>query len=179
MGVIMSSVAFLEAAINELFLDANDDHLSYVSELGPDKVRVLKEAWPEIKAEQEIVKKYRRAHGLLRDTELQDLENLFRITGLLVKLRNELTHYKPVTRTVGDRDGLSKWPRILEDELPRLFDSNPLAAGHPFVPDGCLGAGGATWAVETAERFATEFFGSIGLQPNFMRVSFETTDQDS
>ena len=180
MGSIMSSVAFLEAAINELFIDAADGHLSCVGELVPDKVKVLKDGWAGIENQLGTINKYQRAHRLLEVTGSPALENLFRLTRLLVDLRHELTHHKPVTRVAGDRYELSSRIRSLENDLPKLFVRNAFVTTEtPFVPDGCLGAGGATWAVKTAERFATEFFGSIGLQPNFMRVSFQTTDQDS
>jgi hypothetical protein len=179
MGAIMLSVAFLEAAINELFLDANDGHLPCVGDFGLDKVRVLKEAWSEIQKHPEMLLKYRRAHHLLKEREIEDLENRLRPAHLLVKLRNELTHYKPVTRTFGELDGLLNRTRVLESDLPGLFVPNQLVAeGTPLVPDGCLGADGAAWAVRSAEELASGFFTSIGLRPNFMQASCETPDQD-
>ena len=47
------------------------------------------------------------------------------------------------------------------------------------LPDKCLGAGCTVWAVTAVNWFASEFFGRLGLQPNFQRVSFASPEGTS
>jgi hypothetical protein len=45
-------------------------------------------------------------------------------------------------------------------------------SNNPYRPDKCLGVGCAGWAVKAVEDFANEFFATVGVQPNYQRVTF-------
>jgi len=62
-GAVLSSVAFLEAAINEVFDDIADGHDSYVGPLSAETKKCLASLWTGDKSieRESILKKYREA----------------------------------------------------------------------------------------------------------------------
>jgi hypothetical protein len=170
-NTILSAVAFLEAAINELFQDASDAHPSYVQSLKKEGLAALADAWDDGADWLNILTKYQLACRLVGVQAFDRGVEPFQSAKLLIQLRNALVHYKPSSRSAGDETSL-------EQGLSAKFAPNHLmegSPGNPYFPDKCLGAGCTMWAVYTVEQFATEFFARIGVQPNFQRSQHRGT----
>ena len=114
-----------------------------------------------------ILKKYQFALKFAQQPIFIKNEPPYKDVGLLIRLRNELVHYKP--ETLGGTD-----IHDLQGELETKFPINALMAnsGNPFFPDKCLGYGCAKWALISSKTFADEFFNKLGLTPHYKRASF-------
>lgn len=163
---IFSAVAFLEAAINELFQDIVDGHESYVVGLDIDGRRELSDYW--LKKRPSLLEKYAKALTCLRKCPFDRNHPPYSTAQLVVRLRNALVHYKPKSLGGGVEHDLAK-------ELAEKFMDNGLmnGSGNPWFPNKCLGHGCAEWAVRSATVFADEFFRRIGVKPNYQRVEFK------
>jgi hypothetical protein len=172
---ILSCVAFLEAAINELFQDAADGHMSYVGSLPPEAIKSLAGAWAQGVDRLGLLQKYQMACHLARLDHVDAGTEPFQSASQVVRIRNTLVHYKPESLSAEDSSSL-------ERALSTRFPQNPLMAGaqgNPYFPDKCFGAGCAAWAVDAVTRFATTFFARLGIQPNFQRVNFSLSRVNS
>lgn len=168
-NAIFSAVAFLEAAINELFQDAFDDHLAYIAPLDPAVRSSLAEFW-RIIAEHNVharsrfgtTEKYEIALALTHCDGIDHDSELHRNVRLTIRLQNALVHYKPSTLMQIDKSGF-------EEELHGKFPLNPLMTGaeNPFFPDKALGSGCARWSTDVCRAYADAFFAEIGLTPNY------------
>jgi hypothetical protein len=161
----------MEAAVNELFKDAFDRHQPYIEPLDPEVQALLAKLWDwtegRNKAPFSVLDKYEIALVLARKEPIRRDGQLFENARLLVRLRNELMHYKP--QTLGESD-----MRGLDRSLAGRFAPNKLmsGAGNPFFPDHCLGRGCAQWAVASSGSYTDAFFAKLGIVPNYQRVDF-------
>lgn len=73
---------------------------------------------------------------------------------LVVRLRNELVHFKP--KSLGGD---------IKHRLTRQLRGK--------FPDKCLGYDCAKWATTSAIKFADEFFATIDVEPNYQRIEFK------
>jgi len=157
-GAILAAVAALEAATNELLLDAveNSKRLSHMDA----KVRAaLAAKWPKIERNS-ILSKYqfilRIATGKVMDKGAEP----YHAADCLVTLRNALVHFKPEWDTNLDHHAK------IEDQLRGRFPECPwFDSGNAFFPKRCLGYGCARWSTETALALATEFSTRLSLDP--------------
>jgi hypothetical protein len=168
MSAVSSSVAFLEAAINEVFDDIVDRHDPYVGSLLANYKLLLGAVWSLGGAEKfSMLDKYQAAlqcvNGATFDKGAQPYQNAM----LLVRLRNRLVHARPETRESGYLDDLDR-------ALIKKFSPHGRMAGmgNPYYADHCLSAGCADWSVLSALNFADEFFKRLGVKPNYQRVDF-------
>ncbi len=170
---VVSSAAFLEAAINEVLKDAADAHHSYVGELESDGLRRLKRLWDKTEGPEgrriPMLKKYQQALVACSRQPFTEGQFPHQDAATLVHLRNHLLHFKPRTATAYDEQALQ---RHLAGKF-RLNSLIPEPCGNPFFPDKCLGAGCAQWAVDSALGLADEFFSRLGVVPNYQRVDFK------
>lgn len=171
MNAILSSVAFAEAAVNELYQDASDCHHSYVSELDQRHILLLSDYWnmTEIqnKSHISLLDKFQLAL-LFCDKEVFDKgANPYQDVQMVVNLRNAIVHFKPESISASDDHRLST-------KLKNKFPENQLMreSGNPYFPDKCLGFGCALWAWKSTENFVDSFFSRLGIVPNFKRVKF-------
>jgi len=166
---ILSSVSFMEAAVNELFQDASDNHDSYIKSLSTDKIASLSGFLGTTEEHKlSVVEKYNRALKLCKIQQFDKGSNPYQKADLVTKLRNVIVHYRPETRYA---DETSKLERLLNGK----FDLNPLITteGNPLFPDRFLGSNCAIWARDSCKLLADEFFSKLGIKPNYQRVSFE------
>ena len=168
---VLSSVAFLEAAINELFQDAYDEHQIYINSLAPTVIQELATYWAntEMKGKHKsTLVKYKQALIISDSEKMIEDENPYEDTRLLIELRNFLTHYKP--KSVGG-DSSHK----IEDILKGKFGLNKKyeKSGNPDFPDKMLGKECAKWGLTSVKDFADEFFRRIDIQPNYQKVDFD------
>lgn len=166
---ILSAVAFLEAAINEVYDDLADEHESYVALLSDTTKRLLNGLWSgdENVERWRVLEKYRVALLCAGKPAFDKGGQPHQAAALLVRLRNRLIHARPKTRESADLDNLDLALRASFQPHRRMASS-----ANPYFPDKCLGAGCAEWAVLSARKFADEFFSRLGIQPNYQRVNF-------
>jgi len=81
-------------------------------------------------------------------------------TGVLIALRDEITHYKTEWR---DRASVS---RKLKSMLKSCIKLNPFKCGNIFFPEQCVSAESAAWAVTTAYDFMATFANRTGVRRN-------------
>lgn len=169
---LLSSVAFLEAVINELYQDAFDQHSSYLSMLSQGIRDLRADFWAmteeENKSPISILDKYQLALRFCGKEPFKKGESPYQEVDSIVKIRNALTHYKP--QSLGG-DNIYR----LEGRLRGKFRENKLmsGSGNPYFPDKVLGRGCADWAVTSVRKFADKFFSEIEVIPNYQRVSFD------
>lgn len=172
---ILSSVAFAEAAINEVFQDAADGHSSYISKLPENQIEILSDYWnmTEMKNKSHIstLDKYQLALRFCGVPPFDTGQNPYQDAYTLIRLRNALVHYKPESISVDDPHRLSK-------QLVSKFPENKLMGNsrNPFFPDRCLGYGCTKWASSAIEDFTDSFFDAIGIIPNYRVVDSLATD---
>jgi hypothetical protein len=169
-GAVLSSTAFLEAAINEVFADAADQRDNEVKKRLPeDTVRLLADMWrlgvPRT-SRYKVLEKYQIALTLARHPKLAEGRQPYQDTALLVDLRNALTHAEPETSVhstpaIGPAAALHKFEKQLRTKFPESALFAP--GGNAYFPDKCLGHGCAEWSVTTALAFADDFFKRTGL----------------
>lgn len=173
---IFSAVGFLEGAINELYQDVADSHESYVANLDGDSTRLMSDFWRDTNEGRSCsaLIKYQIVLTFLRKPQFERGRSPYQDAALVVKLRNELVHYKP--KTLG---GDLEHP--LAGELQNKFEGNALmtGSGNPWFPGKCLGHGCAEWAVRSVIAFADDFFGRIGVQPNYQRAQFQPSPDEA
>lgn len=181
MGAVLSSVAFLEAAVNELYADAADEsHPSeimrsigegYAMELPKDVRGILAGLWntDRFRMGARTLEKYEVALTAAGGEEFDRGSQPYQDVALLLKLRNALVHFEPASHHEGDAE-----PTGLEQKLSGRFAPNALATSPdnplgsdpllPFLPDKCLGYGCALWALGSSVAFTERFFSRMGLK---------------
>ena len=185
-GTVLSTVAFLEATVNEMFTDAlesfSDGPLKGLDTSGgPLKgldtsvVRRLGELW-KLKvprtASFKILQKYNIALTATDHLPMDPGRNPAQDVNLLVKLRNALIHYEPETFQIAETPEADEDPHRLEPMLKGKFPLNQLTekSGNHFFPTKCLGHGCADWAVQSSISFVREFSKAMGTTPIFEHV---------
>lgn len=169
---VLTSVAFLEAAINELFIDIchSPNHPSSAA-LGAEVAQMFRSVW-DLDARKRgrfaILDKYDFALILAGRSSLDRGSHSMGDVHSLIDLRNSLTHCEPewvdVVFSARVGDGLRPAEQRLGKKLARKFAPNPLATdGLPFFPAKCLGFGCASWALRTCTIFFTLFFNQLGI----------------
>lgn len=184
MGAVLSSVAFLEAAVNELYADTADDtHLDevmrdigegYAMDMPKDLRGLLAGLWntDRFRIGARTLERYQIALKAAGAKGFEKGSAPYQDVALLIQLRNALIHFEPASHHEGGEE-----PTGLEAKLSGKFPLNPLAAhpinplGNdpllPFLPDKCLGHGCALWALTSSVAFTEEFFSRVGLKATY------------
>jgi hypothetical protein len=157
-GAVVFAAAFLEASINELYLEATDpgtNTLAGLSELQKDALS--RHAARTVKSSQNL-SKYQTALAKCRKAQFDKRVEPFRGADGLVEMRNALVHYRPEWSDEPDEHD------DLRGRLTGRFQVNPLvAAGSLWFPHLCMGAGCAQWAVDQAAEFSKAFCERMGV----------------
>lgn len=155
-AAVLSSAGFLEASINELYLElqkvteSEDSHLRH-------ELALLVSAWPQIVASP-VLQKYQIALSVTDADPYNEDVAPFADAESLVRLRSALLSYSP------EWDDSRGRHHVLEDRLKDQFPPSPLvSASRPWFPDRCLSAGCARWAVKTVQIFANDFYKRMAL----------------
>jgi hypothetical protein len=164
-GSILSAVSFLEAEINEIFMDAVDDQREHIHQLG-DKIFLFADLWrlgvPRT-ASFPILEKYEIALALAQQQPIERGALIYQDVKLLIGLRNALIHYEPES-AISD----SPSSRKQEAKFRGKFQLNTLTGSRtPFFPERCMSFGCAKWAVESSIKFVDEFCSRLGITPVF------------
>jgi len=160
MVAVMSSVAFLEALVNEVYLDAADPLLrsgGLLEGISNEAVTAMAERWnaePSVER-QKILAKFKVALecvGTTMDLGCEPAQSV----RLLIDFRDTLTHYKPQWQG-GD-------PEPLFAELhKRLPVNDRVAHCNPWFPHQALSADMAEWAWKTSSALAQQWWREMGL----------------
>jgi hypothetical protein len=165
---IISAVAFMEAAINELLQDAADEQPPYLSPLPGPTVKALAELWRMAQEKWAFLDKYQAALLVAGKEPFNRGALPYQDADLLRGLRNIMIHAKPETSEAGTEHKLEK-------RFKSKFPANRLMKGqkNPYFPDRCLGSGCAEWAVKASIALADEFFSRMGLIPHYKQTKYE------
>ena len=168
-AAVLSSVAYLSASINELYLEVKK--LSQ-----PDQPQVRREldllidAWPRI-ARVQVLQRYQLALSVADADQFNPGEMPYLDADNLVRLRDAIISYEP------EWDDERGNRHTLESRLQKKFPPSPLVSSRrPWWPDQCLGSGCAKWAVETVQVFTNDFYERMAL-PGRPPVGGEDNEQ--
>ena len=166
-SAVIMAVASAEGLLNELLSGARDERLQStrwvpMANVSKDALKKWSEMW-ESDPRDSLVDK---CHTMLEHAGLTPLprgQGPLQNLEILISLRNELTHSKPVYRA----HGISV-PRTERDPLERSllgkFKSSQLLSDKlPFMWQRCLSAGCAQWAVSTEIEFRNALFTILGI----------------
>ena len=167
-AAVLSSVAYLSASINELYLEVRK-----LSHPGEPHVRreldLLVEAWPRISRVQ-VLQRYQLALAVADADQYNPARMPYLDADNLIRLRDALLSYD------AEWDDERGKHHTLESRLANKFDPSPLVSSRrPWFPDRCLGAGCAKWAVETVQVFTNDFYSRMAL-PGRPLVGGEETE---
>jgi hypothetical protein len=158
-GAIISSVLFLEATINEFFIDAVElpDLSEIVKDIDPQIKKLLAVLWQYGSVDYlKPLEKYERVFAVMEKPEFEKGNSYYQNVSHLIKLRNALVHYKP--EWIGDS------PHKFENYFKGKFALNPMiGSANPYYPDRCFGYGFAKWSIDACVKFVDEFFNRIDL----------------
>lgn len=167
---ILSSVAFLESTINELYYDAADGTFLSPDEVKEAVFRTIAGGWKNEKNfdRAPLITKYQKILEITGRGPFQDTDPAFANVRHLIEIRNFLLHYRRewVVLSKDRRTGRNGATRsaAFERLLKHAFRENPLAGrNRPFFPDRCLGHGCAEWAVINSLILTGEFFSRLNI----------------
>lgn len=160
------SAAAMEAAVNEIYLQAVDANYSAFPGLSRTQVDVLASLWDVVDTSRaQTIKKHEVALAAVGKAKINRAHEPSQSAESLVGLRDLLMHFKPEWD-----DELNRHLK-LERRLEGKFLGNQLSAratGHMlWFPGRCLGSGCATWACRSAWRYHTAFVRSLGAISRF------------
>ena len=155
-AAVISSVAYLSASINELYLEVRK-----LTQEGAPTVRreldLLVEAWPRISKVQ-VLQRYQLALAVADADQYNPNRMPYLDADNLIRLRDALLSYDP------EWDDEQGKHHTLESRLQKKFPPSPLVSSRrPWFPDQILGSGCAKWAVETVQVFTNDFYRRMAL----------------
>ena len=167
---ILSSVAFLESAVNELYSDAADNAFLSADEKNGAVLQKIREQWNNEKNfdRAPLLTKYQKILAFANKPSFAETDPAFLNVKNLIEIRNFLMHYRRewvvLAKSRKHRDGHETGGFKFEETLKHAFKENPFAhKNRPFFPDKCLGHGCAEWAVINSLVLTGEFFSRLGL----------------
>ena len=108
-GAIFSAVAFLEAVINELFIDTVHEYEhGPAQQLPADVKQRLAAAWDQATEFMAILTKFQAALVLAGKDSFDPGRQPYQSVKVLIELRNALTHSKPKSRSGASPDQFEK-----------------------------------------------------------------------
>jgi hypothetical protein len=155
-AAVMQSVAALEAESWEVTTYGPGHHLGS-NGIDGEALAFLKPLADVIDGES-VLERYRLILHLLKKAALDAGAQPCQGASLLVRLRNELVHYKSKWGRDMDREKLFKSLQHLKHTAPP-FAKN----ANNFFPAQCLSAACAMWAVKTTAALLDAFYAQLGV----------------
>jgi len=175
-SAIILSVAFLEATVNELIHDISDDEtrsLKYRGNSSPfiQNLANVSELSSMIRNVRETLEKYNKMLELAQFSPFVRGSRPYQQASDVIKLRNELVHYKLVPQLAGANKVPIQSAHFIEKMMRKKFPENPLTGkGNPYFPDKCLGHGCAEWTVKSTMQFTDAFYSKIKMTPHYDHI---------
>jgi hypothetical protein len=154
-AAIMQAAAGLEAELAEIVMHGPGYHLGSngVDVQARDFLIPLESAIDD----QPTLERYQMVLHLLKRPQLDRGSEPFQSAALLVRLRNELIHYK--SRWASE---MSSSKLVAALELRRFSRPDFIPESKPFFPQRCLVADCAVWAVRATHEFLRAFYDRLG-----------------
>lgn len=171
-SALFSSVAFLEALANEIFADAirpEGGHLSALDERDRSMIAGLGETDSVQKAS--ILSKYDLLLRAAGKSPLPSDCDPHQATATVIRLRNEIVHYKASFFDVGT-EGMVRAGSFHTSKLPQQIKGKfePRRNTQGLSGDAWLGHGLAQWSVRTTVAYADAVFAALGVVPYYDHV---------
>jgi len=167
---VLSTVAFLESTINELYADAADDACPFTDGKHEALLRTIAGKWQNGKNfdRAPMIDKYQKILSIGGAPVFDEDDQAFANIRMLIGIRNYLMHYKREWVVIRERGVAATGEETTADKFEKIlrkkFALNPLAAKNlPFFPDKCLGHGCAEWAIANSLILTDEFFRRLDL----------------
>lgn len=172
-SAIVLAMCFLDATINELFVDAVEGSPRQGTPTSVWQAMQTAAADPIARGPKTLAK-YEHALIALGKPALKGT-HLHRDADLVRRLRNRLVHPKPETVVMHTSiPGEQKTVQSLESKLRNRFELNPLmkklGANGPFFPTMVTSAACAAWARDSVLAYMDEFHARAGLKPAYDHV---------
>jgi hypothetical protein len=163
LGAITSSVSFLEALVNEVFMLAIDGRAQY-GDLPALSRRAMADLRDDVASKLSILSKYDLVLALSNCRSIDHGGQAYDDAHAVIQLRNAVVHYQ-----IGFRNHPNPEPLKIEKRLKGKFPPSPYYRNQkgPLFPHRCLGAGCAVWAVKAARTYADEFHNALGMQGSY------------
>jgi len=162
---ITNSFSGLEATINEFFQDAIDEHDFITDTFDHETSSLIAEHSKTVSGEPTL-SKYQRSLLLSGKNRFDEGSSPYQVVDDLRYLRNRLTHFKPEWDSEKGKHERVR-DRLMSYDIPE----SPFASEEsPFFPLGCLGHGGAEWAVESSVDFVRAFHDKLGVNRPILDV---------
>jgi hypothetical protein len=158
-SAVMQSVAALEAEISEVILHGPGHHLGSngLDVAARDFLRPL----VDLVDKQPTIKRYEIVLHLLKKPAIDRGGQIYENADLLIRLRNELIHYK--SQWGPEMDQLKLFNRLqrLGLEKPSFVSPEPQTN---FFPHRCMSASLASWSVMAAVAYINDFYKNLGIK---------------
>lgn len=159
---VISSVAYLEADINEFFSHASEERHAFGVANNPVVLDRIRQTW-NIDQRGSVLDKYNLALALCDQATFDRGAMPYSAAALLVRLRNALVHFKPGWEPGGGSRQEADEVSRLSRSLMQAFPENSLAESYqPYFVQRCLGYGSSKWAVTSSVALVTEFMTRLG-----------------
>ncbi len=180
LNAVLSSVAFLESTINELYADAADGAPFSGDDREEVLLRTIAGRWKNEKNfdRAPLLTRYQKVLSLAEKPPFEEGDRAFDHVRDLIGIRNHLMHYRREWVEVSPKGSPSTHKETASEKFARMlrrkFAVNPFAHKNlPFFPDQCLGHGCAEWAVMNSIIFTDAFFRKLELPPPYDGVREE------
>lgn len=153
-AAIMQSAAALESEMSEILLHGPGHHLG--SDRNDHRAHDFLIPLADIIDDEPTLNRYDLVLHLLNKPPLNHDVNPYQDTNLLIKLRNEIIHYKSKWGEEMERQKLFTSLKNLRFEKPKFVSPHTNFFPHQFLSASC-----ASWVVITATNFIDHFFSLI------------------
>jgi hypothetical protein len=169
---VLSSIAFLEAVVNEVWQDAADskpgEHTPRTDGIPDDAMATMRELWngkENAERMMSLLSKFQVPLVCAGHERMETGAEPYQSADVLVDLRNALVHFKPQWWH-DDASGEAKFVARLRGKITQARE-NRQPIGQPWYPNKVLGAGCADWACSSAITFAKDWHTRMGLTHDF------------
>jgi hypothetical protein len=166
-GTLFSSIAFLEATINEIFQDAMETETGYLISFNHVHRMEIIDFW-EKNQRASMIEKYNELLRIITGNTLNKGMEPYQSIKVILDFRNKLTHYIP---TWISHSETYKYESFLKNKFPL---NNLSFETDPFYPDRLLGAGFAQWVLSNCIKFADDLFYKIDIEPQYASVKLKS-----
>lgn len=157
-GAILQAVAAMEADISEVTAYGPTHHLG--SNQMDQKSKALLSPIADVIDRQPILRRFTIVLHLLGKHPINAGSTEWQNVDLLIRLRNEIVHYKSLWNDEMSRKKFIKQLQSLKHNRPPFVD--PLTT---YFPHHCLNADCAAWAANSALRFLDLFYSHLEVKP--------------